>query len=67
MVALCHSRWHQDCVLTKTQLLSGAHKQLHRFDSDSQELEYLKISTAPNPYLAAHQQKGERGFTIGRE
>lgn len=44
-----------------TQLLPSVHKQLHRFDADSQELEYLKSFTVPNPYLAAYQLKGGGG------
>lgn len=50
-------------VLTQNELLSGAHSQLHGFDSDVQELEYFWTSTAPAPHLVKPTDwKGKQAF-----
>ena len=47
-----------------TQVLPSTPKQLHRFDADSQELEYFKSFTVSNSYLAAYQLKGVGGEAL---
>lgn len=49
-------------VLTKTELLSGAHQQIHRFNSDSPNLEHFKASTALHPYLQPIDNQGEEAL-----
>lgn len=58
MVALVSQQLSSELsVLTKTELLSGTHKKLNRSDAESQELEYLKTSIAPNAYLQSIDKK----------